>query len=105
MECDNCYLIADVDEDSYEYVHDNHTNRQKSRPFVGVTPHTRFRRAPTLDMIRSTKMPLSHEESISPSSSKPFYLSNRHERSNFDLYRDSYFSSSGLNNTFHVAQF
>ena len=125
MERDNCYLIADVDDDSYEYVHENHhesNKQQHSRPYVGITPYTRFRRAPTLDMIRSTKMPLKNNnvDSISPPSSsssssssafnnnKPFYLSNRHEQNNRDRYfsnRNSYFSNSELNNTFHVAQF
>jgi len=58
-ELDNCYLIADVDEDSYEYVRGGHLKFDaQNRPSVGVTPYTRFRRAPTLDIIRSTRMPV-----------------------------------------------
>ena len=104
----NCYLTADVDNESEYYTlndepthyseqqqyqfantnrlarqlnylsnefniitmnNQNNSSRQKNqmisnnmlsnhRPQVGVTPETRFRRAPTLDIIRSTKMPV-----------------------------------------------
>ena len=33
-------------------------SNQQAKPYVGITAATRFRRAHTLDMIRSTKMPL-----------------------------------------------
>lgn len=55
---ESCYLIADVDEDSYEYVRENHAAFTSEKPHVGVTPYTRSRRAPALDLIRSTKMPV-----------------------------------------------
>ena len=74
---DNCYLIADVDEDSYEYVHKSQRNAFQPKPHVGVTPYTRFRRAPTLDIIRSTKMPLPERQNFHPQySTNSSYLSN-----------------------------
>ena len=105
---DNCYLIADVDEDSYEYVHENHLRfSQDGKPSVGVTPHTRFRRAPTLDIIRSTNMPVNNtasnnkvEVSHVPRMSQPFYL-----RKSRDLFMSrKYFSNGELNNN-RVAKF
>lgn len=38
---------------------------EAQKPCVGITAETRFRRAHTLDMIRSTRMPLRNEEEFS----------------------------------------
>ena len=106
-ELDNCYLIADVDEDSYEYVRGVHLKSDAhNRPSVGVTPYSRFRRAPTLDIIRSTQMPVFSDKDNSYISAKNGARPNGYFTQSTDQFlKRKYFSNGELNKNPVAAKF
>jgi len=105
---ESCYLIADVDEDSIEYVRGGNVRLNvENRPSVGVTAYSRFKRAPTLDIIRSTQMPVlgsnssdSYRPVINVSRSNNYF-----NKSLDQSLKRQYFSNTELNKNLVAAKF
>lgn len=115
-ELDNYYLTADVDNENEYYTLNNTKfnylsnefnlidssrascmkrysalqDELRNKPKVGVTPETRFRKTPTLDIIRSTKMPLNAQNDRS----HLFNTSRHYYSANNNYVNDSNFMNS-----------
>jgi len=88
------------------YYDERTINTSQQKPYVGITAATRFRRAHTLDMIRSTKMPLNSNNNCanikSPKSNEPSAVNfNKVQTNNATLFHNS----SQFNNPKLVARF
>lgn len=87
----------------------NNPNQQK-KPYVGITAATRFRRAHTLDMIRSTKMPLNVSQGSksthqSQQQSQQQTMVKTNEPLSFNLINKNNSSPLQFNNSKLVARF
>jgi hypothetical protein len=76
----NLIAFKSNNNNSNQKIMNNNVNKNvlsSHRPQVGVTPETRFRRAPTLDIIRSTKMPVQKtNENIFSCNQQKFFFNN-----------------------------